>query len=128
LERAGRLAKGYGEAAQTAQALPFWSAIMRFLAAILCLAISASAHAANLPALRSEVASASARAQGLSDQRAKLERTLGEIASRIETLKAQRAAQGALFRDPELDELLKQSQDLSTRLSAYGTTAGLRFE
>jgi hypothetical protein len=80
--------------------------------------VSGVAHAAGLPELRARVSSASARLDRVSGERRQLEQTLGEVARRIEQLKAEREPSGAaLFGDAELDGLLRRSQELSARLN-----------
>jgi len=94
---------------------------MRFRSTILLfvLLLASTASAANLPVLRDQVSTARVRLESVKGERGELERSLGEVAERIEALKLQRAAGGtsALLGSPELDELLKRSQELSTRLS-----------
>ncbi len=85
------------------------------LAAMLLLA--GSAEAATAPELRAEAARASVGAHRLAGQRAELQKRLDEVAGRIEKLKAQRAAAGALLNDSELDAALKRSQELSAELN-----------
>lgn len=95
---------------------------MRIFAILLILLSSTAAQAANLPTLRAEVSSAAARAKAVGAERAQMERSLGDTASRIRALKSEGEGKSGLFRDPKLDELLKQSQALSSQLNALLAT------
>ncbi|MGI5862466.1 MAG: hypothetical protein ACOX6T_10480 [Myxococcales bacterium] len=95
---------------------------MRILATLLVLFSSTAALAANLPALRAEVADAAARAKAIGEERARMERSLGDAADRIQALKLEGEGKSGIFRNPELDELLKQSQVLSSQLNTLLAT------
>ena len=92
---------------------------MRHLLPILVavLLLGSSAQAASLPVLRTDLSGAQGKAQGLSDEHRTLTSSLDTVARRIEALKSERAARGGVFSDAELDALLKESQELSGRLS-----------
>ncbi|MBI5544910.1 MAG: hypothetical protein HY901_13550 [Deltaproteobacteria bacterium] len=90
--------------------------MLRTLAIIaVALSLEGFAHAAGLPQLRGDVATADSRVASARSQRMDLQRSLDEVARQIEALKAQQG--NALFRDSQLDGLLKTSQDLSSRMT-----------
>lgn len=91
--------------------------MIRALPAIAVLLLTGAVQAATIPALRSEAERASVAAQRVAGQRAELQKRLDEVAGRIEQLKARREAEGARFRDDELDAALKRSQELSAELN-----------
>ena len=89
--------------------------LLTIAALSLALGLSGQALAAGLPQLRSEVAAADGRLAGVRTQRAGLQRTLDDVARQIESLKARQAS--GLFGSGELDELLKRSQELSSKVT-----------
>lgn len=82
---------------------------------IVALLLAGSAHAATLPELRAGVASAGTKVTGIRGQRSELQKSLDDVARQIEALKGKPGS--VLFGNPELDRLLKRSQDLSARVA-----------
>jgi uncharacterized coiled-coil DUF342 family protein len=84
-------------------------------AILLVLALSGLAHAAGLPQLRSDLATADARVAAVRSERTGLQRSLDELAQQIAVAKNKKAS--GLFGDAELDSLLKRSQELSGKVT-----------
>jgi hypothetical protein len=111
-----RLGKdGAGRAGKVGTRLAVDALMLRALAIALVLCLAAPvAQAASVPELRAALNGSETKARSAHASRVEAQKALDEVASKIESLKAQ---QQGLFGDAELDTLLKRSQELSGRMT-----------
>jgi hypothetical protein len=91
--------------------------MFRAVAIASVLVLAAPALGSNLPSLRAELSQVDGRLKAAQAQRAELQGELDPVTGRIEAMKAAGRGKGRLFADPELDRLLKRSQELSSALT-----------